>query len=208
MNRPFVFGASLVLAACFTDSNADGRGAFVATPITSFEEPWAMSFLPDGRLLVTEKKGHLLIVTQGGDKSEPLAGVPDVDYGGQGGFGDVVLHPDFASNGLVYVSFVEAGQDDVRGAVVARARLILDSDGGGQLDDLQIIWRQHPKVKGKGHYGHRMVFSDDGYLYISSGERKKLGTEPSACRRTILPRLAFMSCAGSNFLRSPDDMYR
>jgi len=173
MNRPFVLLIGLMLAASSVTSTADGRGAFVATPVTTFEEPWAMSFLPDGRLLVTEKEGRLFVVTQAGDKSDPIAGVPDVDYGGQGGFGDVVLHPDHASNRLVYVSYVEAGEGDVRGAAVARAKLILDDAGGGRLNDLKVIWRQDPKVTGKGHFGHRIAFSTDDYLFISSGERQK-----------------------------------
>jgi glucose/arabinose dehydrogenase len=173
MNRPFIFSTCLMLSAFFLNPTANGSGAFVTIPITSFEEAWAMSFLPDRRLLVTEKKGRLLIVTQSGDKSEPLTGIPDVDYGGQGGFGDIVLHPEFASNKLVYISYVEAGENDTRGAVVARAKLILDNNGGGQLENLQIIWHQYPKVTGRGHFGHRIAFSPDGYLFISSGERQK-----------------------------------
>jgi len=172
MRIAYLVIAGLLLAACSKSSTADGNGTFVATPVATFDEPWAMSFLPDGRLLVTEKKGRLLVVTQDGEKSQPLSGVPEVDYGGQGGFGDVVLHPEYASNGLVYISYVEAGEDDTRGAAVARATLRLTA-GGGSLNDLEVIWRQHPKVKGKGHYGHRIAFSQDGYLYISSGERKK-----------------------------------
>ena len=169
MRIAYLAVAGILLAAY---STADGNVTFTTTPIVSFEEPWAMSFLPDGRLLVTEKKGRLLIVTQDGEKSQPLSGVPDVDYGGQGGFGDVVLHPDYASNGLVYISYAEAGEDDTRGAAVARGRLALNEDGG-RLEDLEVIWRQNPKVKGRGHYGHRIAFSEDGYLFISSGERKK-----------------------------------
>ena len=132
-----------------------------------------MSFLPDGRLLVTEKPGVLYIVTQDGAKSEPVPGVPEVDYGGQGGFGDVVLHPDFASNGIIYISYAEAGRGGVRGAAVARAKLVLNDNGGGRLDNVEVIWRQVKKVSGRGHYGHRIAFSPDGYLYISSGERQK-----------------------------------
>ena len=172
MRIAYLVIAGLLLAACSNSSTADGNGTFVATPVATFDEPWAMSFLPDGRLLVTEKKGRLLVVTQDGEKSQPLSGVPEVDYGGQGGFGDVVLHPEYASNGLVYISYAEAGKDNTRGAAVARATLRLTA-GGGSLNDLEVIWRQHPKVKGKGHYGHRIAFSQDGYLYISSGERKK-----------------------------------
>lgn len=145
---------------------------FVATPVAKFDEPWAMTFLPDGRLLVTEKAGKLIIATQEGEKSEPVSGVPEVDYGGQGGFGDIVLHPDFAQNSLVYLSYVE-GDDRRRGAVVARAALSLNDDGGGALNDMEIIWRQENKLTGRGHYGHRIAFSPDGYLFISSGDRQK-----------------------------------
>ncbi len=146
---------------------------FLATPVASFDEPWAMTFLPDGRLLVTEKPGQLLVVTQAGEKSQPVIGVPEVDYGGQGGLGDVILHPDYPSNKLIYLSFSEAGEGDTRGAAVARARLVLGSEGAGELRDLRIIWRQQHKVTGRGHYGHRLAFSADGHLFIASGERQK-----------------------------------
>ena len=173
MRYPFVLFVIYLLTACAADRIASARVPFVATEITSFDQPWAMSFLPDGRLLVTEKAGSLYIVTQDGTKSKPLPGVPDVAYGGQGGFGDVVLHPDYASNGLVYISFAEAGTGGVRGAAVARAKLNLIDDGGERLENLDIIWRQVPKVSGRGHYGHRIAFSADGFLYVSSGERQK-----------------------------------
>src|SRR5262245_608881 len=92
------------------------------TPISSFEEPWAMAFLPDGRLLVTEKKGALKLYAIGG-RTHEVRGAPSVAYGGQGGFGDVALDPDFAENRLVYLSYAEAGADGARGAAVARAEL-------------------------------------------------------------------------------------
>jgi glucose/arabinose dehydrogenase len=131
-----------------------------------------MTFLPDGRMLISEKKGRLLMVTQDGDKSEPVSGVPEVDYGGQGGLGDVVLHPEFADNSTIYLSYAEAGEGDVRGAAVMRATLIVSNDGG-ELSNQEVIWRQDPKVTDRGHYGHRLAFSDDGYLFISSGDRQK-----------------------------------
>lgn len=145
---------------------------FVVNEIARFHEPWAMSFLPDGRLLVTEKPGQLKLVTRDG-KIGDITGVPDVAHGGQGGLGDVVLHPDFAQNQLVYLSYVEAGDRGTRGAVVARARLTTDKKGGGQLTGLEVIWQQVPKVQGKGHFGHRIAFGPDGHLWISSGERQK-----------------------------------
>lgn len=145
---------------------------FDVEPITSFDEPWALAFLPDGRMLVTERKGNLLIVTQDGQKSRPLRGIPDVDYGGQGGLGDVALHPDFAKNGLVYLSYAEGGTGGARGAAVARG-VLNQTERGGYLSDVEVIWRAYPKVVGYGHYGHRMLFDDEGYLWISSGDRQK-----------------------------------
>jgi len=176
---------ALLLGACMPGAHTQARSPasitsvaladapFVATPVATFNEPWALSFLPDGRMLVTEKPGNLLIVTRDGEKSAPVAGLPDVDVGGQGGLGDVIQHPDFARNSIVYLSYAEAGADDTRGAAVARAVLQLDSEGGGQLSSVNVIWRQVPKVSGRGHYGHRLAFDARGYLFITSGERQK-----------------------------------
>lgn len=144
---------------------------FTVEPVTSFDQPWAMAFLPDGRLLVTEKKGSLLIVGQDGVKSRPVSGMPDVDYGGQGGLGDVAIHPDFAENGVVYLSYAEGGPGDTRGAAVMRA--VLNATDRPYLSDAEVIWRQYPKLVGYGHYGHRLLIDDDGYLWISSGDRQK-----------------------------------
>ncbi len=171
MLRLTILTLALLLTACVTAE--DTPSPFTATPVASFDEPWAMTFLPDGRLLVTEKSGRLLLVTQDGKKSAPIPGVPDVDYGGQGGLGDVVLHPEFADNGMIYISYVEAGDSDTHGAVVARGVLTLAANDSAALSELSIIWRQSPKVEGRGHYGHRIAFSNDGYLFISSGERQK-----------------------------------
>ncbi len=149
------------------------NAAFTTTAVAELNEPWAMAFLPDGRLLVTEKRGALKLLAIDGGQVGDVTGVPAVEYGGQGGFGDVVLHPNFAANGLVYLSYAEAGERGTAGAAVARARLALDSNGGGALEGLTVIWRQSPKVDGRGHYGHRIAFGPDGFLYISSGERQK-----------------------------------
>ncbi|HHX81733.1 MAG TPA: PQQ-dependent sugar dehydrogenase, partial [Pseudomonadaceae bacterium] len=122
----------------------------------------------DGRLLVSEKRGKLQLYTLHGDTRE-ISGVPAVAYGGQGGFGDLVLHPDFASNALLYFSYAEDGSEGT-GAAVARARLDLEAL---QLQDLEVLWRQTPKVDSGGHYGHRIAFDAAGYLWISSGERQQ-----------------------------------
>lgn len=141
---------------------------FKTTPVATLDEPWAMTFLPDGRMLVTEKPGRLLIVTQDGRKSPPLAGVPKVAYAGQGGLMDVVLHPDFARNRLVYISYAEPGPKGTAGTALARATLTDTA-----LENLQVIWRQEPKVTGDGHFSGRIAFSPDGRLFLTSGERQK-----------------------------------
>ena len=178
--RWIFIACALALAGCKQASDASAANSaaaavatadFAISEIATFDEPWAMSFLPDGRLLVSEKKGRLELLVPGGVAAD-IAGVPAVDYGGQGGFGDVVLHPKFSSNGLLYLSYVERGDGDTHGAVVARARLQLDSKGGGTLSGLTVIWRQQPKVDGRGHFGHRIAFGADGKLWISSGERQ------------------------------------
>jgi glucose/arabinose dehydrogenase len=167
--RNRVLALVAALAACA--GPAAGQSLpFTVTELHDFEVPWAMAFLPDGRVLVTEQKGALQLYTPGG-ASVAIRGVPAVSYGGQGGFSDVVLHPEFASNGLVYVSYAEAGEGETRGAAVARAKLAL-SGNGGELQNMQVIWRQSPKVEGGGHYSHRIAFGG-GYLWISSGERQQ-----------------------------------
>ena len=167
-----LFPALLFLAAC---GGAGGTASaqdrpFQVEEIGQFNEPWAMTFLPGGDLLVTEKRGALKLRRAHGRVLD-VTGVPAVSYGGQGGFGDVVLHPDFAHNRLVYLSWVEAGEGATRGAVVGRARFNL-SESGAALSDLQVIWRQQPKLTGGGHFSHRIAFGPDGKLYISSGERQ------------------------------------
>lgn len=143
-----------------------------AIEVTRFNEPWAMTFLPDGTMLVTTKPGKLFHVTQQGKRTE-VGGMWDVAYGGQGGLGDVVLHPDFAKNGLVYISNAEASDDgETFGAVVHRARLDRSGDTP-KLADVERIWTQAPKVTGRGHYSHRIAFGPDGMLFITSGERQK-----------------------------------
>lgn len=146
---------------------------FNSTSFGTFNEPWAMTFLPDGRLLVTEKSGQLRLFNTVTKTTGTITGLPTVAYGGQGGMGDVVLHPQYASNRYVYYSYAEAGTSGTRGAVVARAPLTLDANGGGSLGTSQIVWRQSPKVGGEGHYSHRIAFGADGKLWITSGDRQQ-----------------------------------
>ena len=174
--RSALIPALLLIActACGPSAPAEAQTRpFQVEAIAAFAEPWAMAFLPGGRqALITEKRGNLKLWTVGGAAID-VGGAPSVDYGGQGGLGDVALHPGFASNGLVYLSFAEAGEGGTRGAAVGRGRLVTES-GGARIDGFQVIWRQVPKMTGRGHYGHRLAFSPDGrHLFISSGERQE-----------------------------------
>ena len=157
--------------------NADGisftRAPFLVTPVADFDDPWAMAFIPDSPFaLVTEQSGRLMLWESGGSVRD-VAGAPAVSYAGQGGLGDVVLAPDFAVSRSIYLSWTEQGrgsQDRTSGAVVGRARL---SDDMTRLENLEVIWRQSPFVRGSGHFGHRIAFGPDAMLYISSGDRQK-----------------------------------
>jgi glucose/arabinose dehydrogenase len=130
-----------------------------------------MVFMPDGRMLVTERPGRLRVITQAGGVGPALTGVPAVQKEGQGGLLDVALDPAFASNARVYLSFSEAGGGGA-GLAVARGTLQTDASGAGRLDNLTVIWRQAPKVANDTrHYGARMAISPDGFLYVTAGER-------------------------------------
>ena len=191
-----------VLAAC---SSGNGNstpapqpvdvpdGPFVATEVAVFQEPWALAFLPDGAILVTEKAGHLQLV-DGQGHATPVAGVPEVAYGGQGGLGDVAVHPRFEENRLVYLSYAEAGDGGTAGAAVARARLET-RDGEPALSGLEVIWRQVPKVRGQGHYAHRLLFGPDGHLWISSGDRQKF--DPAQDMESNMGKLLRLNDDGS-----------
>jgi glucose/arabinose dehydrogenase len=172
MKRLSTFLAGLVLcSSCM----AQEPYPFVSTPIAEFNEPWALEFLPDGRILVTEKGGTIQLVTQDGQKTE-VKGAPTVDYFFQGGLGDIALHPDFASNKTVYISYVEAGPNETRGAVVARGTLNLDAPA---VEGLEVIWRALPKLEGGLHFSHRILFDDAGHMFVSAGERNHNSEDPA-----------------------------
>src|SRR5690606_14462534 len=128
-------------------------------------------------------------------KTGEISGVPTVALGGQGGFGDVVAHPDFSNNSIIYVSYAEPGESGTQGAALMRARLVLNADGSGSLADTSVIWRQVPKVSGEGHYGHRIVFAPDGHLFISSSERQKF--DPAQDMKSNLGKIIRLNDDGS-----------
>lgn len=136
--------------------------------------PWAVAFLPQGQgFLVSERPGNLRLVSAQGKVSEPLSGVPKVYARGQGGLLDVVLSPAFADDRLVYLSYAEAGEDSAAGTTVGRGRLSADATG---LEDFQVIFRQEPKLSSGTHFGSRLVFDRDGYLFIALGDNNQRPT--------------------------------
>lgn len=171
--RAALLSAMALAVGCSPGASAQAEGEprpFLISTAGTFNEPWAMAFLPDGRALVTEQAGKLRLWREG-QSTIDVGGVPAVSYAGQGGLGDVALDPEYVRNNIIYLSWVEA-KGDVKGAVVGRARLVEDNEGA-HLEGLTVIWRQSPKVSGDGHFGHRIAFGPDGNLYISSGERQK-----------------------------------
>ena len=170
----FMFLPSCTTNADTTEKTINGNAGsrLLAESFGEFNEPWAMTFLPDGDLLVTEKSGSLLLVRLDDRSRMVVKGVPEVAYGGQGGLGDIILHPQYKDNYWIYLSYVEQDASGNRGAVVVRAQLRLAS-AEPKLENTEVIWKQKPKVSGSGHYSHRLAFSSDGYLFITSGERQK-----------------------------------
>jgi aldose sugar dehydrogenase len=133
------------------------------------QHPWGLDFLPDGEAIVTERPGHVRILSRDGRLSEPLDGVPRVAARGQGGLLDIVAAPDFASSNLVYLSFSEPGRGGA-GTAVARAKLVRDG-GSARLDDVEVIFSMAKKTNVTRHFGSRLVFSPDGTLFITTGDR-------------------------------------
>lgn len=137
----------------------------VTTVAEGFAHPWGLALLPDGRMLITERAGRLRLIDQNGKASAPLKGVPKVAAGGQGGLLDITLSPTFDQDSLVYLSFSEPGPGG-SGTAVARGRL-----GADALEDVQVIWRQTPKVESSLHFGSRIVFAPNDTMFVTTGDR-------------------------------------
>lgn len=179
---PLISGASAMFAgfvlmsgvagAKQTDApTADQSSYNVESVAKGLNYPWGMQFLPDGRLLVTERPGALRVVTKAGKISEPISGVPEVYSSGQGGLLDVLLAQDFASSGMIYFSYAEPREGMKNGTTVARGKLMLTEDGGGRLEDVEVIFRQTPAIASTLHFGSRLVWATDGTLFVTTGDR-------------------------------------
>ncbi len=214
-----VLAMSLAVSAIASSAGAQDltlpAGKVEIESLGKFDNPGAMAYLPDGRLLITEKPGHLRIYADG-KLSEPVAGVPKVEYHDQGGLLDVAVDPAFAENGLIYLSYSEAAENQpagareekdprlgdyqdlndivLKGMAVARGRL-----DGNKLEDVSVIWRQEPKQIGRGHFGGRLVFAPDGKLFITSGDRQRF--EPAQDMTSNLGKIVRINPDGS----IPDD---
>ena len=165
--------AAVLLGAASPLAAAERLGTFESAKhrfhlvkvVDGLEHPWGLAFLPDGRMLVTERPGRLRIVADGWLVPEPVAGVPEVWDDGQGGLLDVTLHPGFAENGLVYLSYASPDDDNDTATAVARGRLV-----GARLEDVEEIYVALPRDDGGRHFGSRLLFAD-GYLFVTAGER-------------------------------------
>ena len=168
-----VAAVALVAAGCAAPLDAAQRFATERAEVTvepvagGLVHPWGLAFLPDGHMLVTERAGRLRIVSPEGEVSEPISGLPEIWSRGQGGLLDVVLGPDYADTGRIYFSYSEPGAG---GASTAVARAVLDRDDRA-LSELEVIFRQQPKSGGGRHFGSRLVFAQDGTLFITIGDR-------------------------------------
>jgi glucose/arabinose dehydrogenase len=176
MIRALTAAAALLIAvspASAEITKAPAQKSKQAVKVETFAEglvhPWGLQFLPDGRLIVTERPGRIRIVGKDGRLSAPVKGVPQVLASGQGGLLDIALGPDFAASGLVYFAYSDP-RDGRNGTSVARARLVMEEDGG-RLADLKVIFRQEPGASGAMHYGSRLAFARDGKLFVTLGER-------------------------------------
>lgn len=136
--------------------------------VENLDHPWGMAFLPDGRLLVTERAGTLRILEKDTTLSAPLSGTPEVFAQGQGGMLDVALHPNFAENNYVYLSFAEPGANNTASTALGRGKLV-----GNSVEDFEVIFRMEPKMEGPNHFGGRIVFTPENEIFLTLAERFK-----------------------------------
>lgn len=203
----------MVLASCANAETGESAAPaaeaapFTSSEVATFEEPWAITFAPGTPVLfVTEKAGALKFIDTATGTAGIVTGLPQVAYGGQGGLGDVAFLPAEASATLggrtIYLSWAEAGADDTRGAAVGKGKLVCGAPTACTIAGLTVIWRQTPKVTGRGHYSHRLSISPDGrYLFIASGERQKM--QPAQDTGTTLGKIVRLNLDGTPAAGNP-----
>jgi glucose/arabinose dehydrogenase len=173
--RVIVAAAAMLLAAHAGGQvvKTEEESFRVVTVVERLDRPWGLAFLPDGRMLVTERTGRLRIVDREGKlMPNAVAGLPKIEEYGQGGLLDVALHPRFAENALVYLSFAEPGEGG-HGTSVLRGRLA-GAPGDPRLEGVEVIYRQTPKSRTGRHFGSRLVFDRAGFLYVTQGDRGEM----------------------------------
>ncbi|MAQ66642.1 PQQ-dependent sugar dehydrogenase [Qipengyuania citrea] len=226
--RQFVLAATLspmaLLASCGNAASGDSAQT-QSTPMPSetisvssgqdlnaqdygtFDEPWAAEFAPGtDTLFITERGGTIKFVDTANGTQGTVTGAPEVDYGGQGGLGDIAFLPSESSSSLdrrtIYLSWAEAGEGDTRGAVVGRGTLECAQTNACAIEGLEVIWRQAPKVTGRGHYSHRLAFSpDERYLFVASGDRQKM--QPAQDTSNNLGSIVRLNLDGSTAAGNP-----
>ncbi|HEX2840638.1 PQQ-dependent sugar dehydrogenase [Hyphomicrobium sp.] len=204
MSRRMGFAAPLLLlavtpvSAAQTNAPETPKTAIELTTVAKgLENPWALEFLPDGRMLVTEKPGRLRIVETDGKIGAPIKGVPEVMSERQGGLLDVALANDFAESGRIFLSYSEPRAKGENGTSVASAKLVTNADGAA-LEDLKVIFRQQPSCNGKLHFGSRIVVTPDNKLFVTLGERSDAKTRVEAQNpKNHLGKIVYITADGA-----------
>lgn len=179
--RALAWAAMLLFFPCDEGNSGNSQGRVDVTTIAAgLEHPWSIAFLPDGRILVSERPGRLRIVNENGKISAPVAGMPAVFDEGQGGLLDVLPDSNFTENHLIYFSYAEPVIGGKARTAVAKGRLI-----DGELKELQVIFRQRPATEGSSHFGSRLVFASDGTLFITLGERFDFMDQAQSTKNTL-----------------------
>ena len=184
--------AAFTSVASFTEASADFQ---IITIAEDLDQPWGLAFLPDDKMLVTEKSGQLRLISEGRLDPRPIEGLPEIYDHGQGGLLDVILHPNYSRNKLIYLSYV-GGRPGNTGTEVLRGRLNLVEY---RLEEAEVIFKMQPKLNSSHHFGSRLLFDDKGYLFVTLGERGEM--EESQSLQTHQGTVVRLNADGS----VPDD---
>ena len=209
---PALFPATLLLASCSATANVDTETSASEPQLSieelgTYDEPWAAAFVPGTEVLVlTTKTGEMHGYDTVNQRAIFFEGVPEVDYGGQGGLGDIAFLPSEAADTLsdrtIYLSWAEAGSGNTRGAVLGRGTMVCEDHQTCAIRDMEVIWRQTPKTSKRGHYSHRIRFSpDEEYIFLASGDRQEL--EPAQDNSNNLGTIVRLNLDGTPAAGNP-----